>query len=108
MEDNVPLPQSYQRFQEKFAEVWKAYDQLGAAVHAAGPLDGKTRELVKLGIAIGSQHEGAVHSHTRKALDAGATADEIRQVAVLTIPTIGFPGMMAALTWIEDVLQEKT
>jgi alkylhydroperoxidase/carboxymuconolactone decarboxylase family protein YurZ len=77
---------------------------LGAAVHAAGPLDEKTRALVKLGIALGSQQEGAVHAHVRKSLEAGASADEIRHVALLSIPTLGFPATMAALTWIEDVL----
>jgi AhpD family alkylhydroperoxidase len=98
------LPEPYKRFQEEYPEVWKTYDQLGAAVHHTGPLEEKTRELVKLGIAVGNQSEGAVHSHTRKALEAGATPPEIRQVVLLAIPTIGFPNMMAALTWINDVL----
>lgn len=98
------LPKSYLNFQEKYANIWQAYDQLGAAVHTAGPLDEKTRALVKLGIALGSQQEGAVHAHVRKSLEAGASADEIRHVALLSIPTLGFPATMAALTWIEDVL----
>jgi 4-carboxymuconolactone decarboxylase len=101
------LPAPYRRFQERYPELWKAYDQLGAAVHHAGPLDEKSCELVKLGIAIGNQSEGAAHSHTHKALDAGATAEEIRQVVLLSIPTIGFPNMMAALTWVEDILAEN-
>jgi 4-carboxymuconolactone decarboxylase len=101
------LPAAHQRFQEQYPDVWRAYDQLGAAVHHAGPLDEKTRELVKLGIAIGNQTEGAVHSHTRKALDAGAAADEIRQVVLLSMPTIGFPNMMASLTWVDDLLGEN-
>lgn len=98
------LPKPYEQFREQYAEVWNAYDQLGTAVHAAGPLDAKTRELVKLALAVGAQTEGALHSHTRKALEAGLTPAEIRQVAVLALPTIGFPRMMAALTWIDDVL----
>ena len=39
------LPKPYERFRKQYAEVWNAYDQLGTAVHAAGPLDAKTREL---------------------------------------------------------------
>lgn len=101
------LPTAHQRFQKQYPDVWRAYDQLGAAVHHAGPLDEKTRELVKLGIAIGNQTEGAVHSHTHKALDVGATSDEIKQVVLLSMPTIGFPNMMAALTWVDDILEEK-
>jgi 4-carboxymuconolactone decarboxylase len=101
------LPVAHQRFQQRYPDLWNAYDQLGAEVHHAGPLDDKTRELVKLGIAIGNQSEGAVHSHTHKSLDAGATAEEIRHVVLLSMPTIGFPNMMAALTWVEDILVEN-
>jgi alkylhydroperoxidase/carboxymuconolactone decarboxylase family protein YurZ len=102
------LPESYRAFQEEYAEIWQAYDQLGAAVHAAGPLDEKTRALVKLGLAIGSQQEGAVHAHVRKLLEAGASSDEIRHVALLAIPTLGFPATMAALTWLNDILDSES
>lgn len=98
------LPQPYLDFQQKYAEVWQAYDQLGAAVHAAGPLDEKSRALVKLALAIGVQREGAVHAHVRKLVELGVSAEEIRQVALLAIPTLGFPTTMAALTWIDDIL----
>ena len=101
------MPKPYDRFRKQYPEVWNAYDQMGVAAHAAGPLDAKTREVVKLALAIGAQLEGAVHSHVRKAVEAGVTPAEIRQVAVLALPTIGFPRMMAALTWIDDVLAKK-
>ncbi|RMF91862.1 MAG: carboxymuconolactone decarboxylase family protein [Nitrospinota bacterium] len=101
----VPLPEPYRRFQEEYAQVWRAYDALGSAAHGAGPLDERSRALVKLGIAIGAQHEGAVHSHVRKALDAGVSKDEIRHAALLAVTTLGFPAMMAALTWVEDMLK---
>jgi 4-carboxymuconolactone decarboxylase len=82
----------------------KAYETLGRATAEAGPLDAKTRELVKLAVAIGAGREGAVHSHTRRALDLGCSSDEIRHAVLLSTTTLGFPGMMAALTWTEDVL----
>lgn len=101
------LPNAYSKFMQEYPQVWEAYNDLGAAVHGQGPLDEKSRELVKLGIAIGIGSEGAVHSHTRKALGAGASHEEIRHVALLAIPTIGFPASMAALTWVEDILDPK-
>jgi len=67
----------------------------------------KTRELVKLGIAVGARFEGSVHTHARRALEAGASPEEIRQVVLLAIPTMGFPPMMAAMTWVDDVLKSK-
>ncbi len=82
----------------------KAYEALGEACAKAGPLDAGTRELVKLGMAIGGRLEGAVHSHTRRALQAGATPAQIRHVVALAAPTVGFPTTVAAFTWVEDVL----
>jgi 4-carboxymuconolactone decarboxylase len=99
------LPERYRDFKKEYQPVWEAYNRLGAAVHQQGPLDEKTRTLVKLGIAVGARMEGAVHSHTRKALNAGASPDEIRHAVLLAMPTIGFPGTMAALSWVEDQLE---
>jgi alkylhydroperoxidase/carboxymuconolactone decarboxylase family protein YurZ len=45
--------------------------------------------------------EVAVHSHTRRALAEGISKDELKQVALLAIPTLGFPQGVKALTWIE-------
>jgi AhpD family alkylhydroperoxidase len=98
------LPEAYRSFQNDFPDVWAAYDALGAACHGQGPLDTKTRQLVKLGMATALRSEGAVHSHARKALQAGATADEVRHVLLLAVPTIGFPATVAAMTWAHDVL----
>jgi len=56
-------------------------------------------------MAIGARLEGAVHSHTRRALEAGATAQEIYHVVLLGLTTLGFPHTIAALTWVEDDLK---
>jgi 4-carboxymuconolactone decarboxylase len=98
------IPSTHRRFREDYPEIARAYEELGEATQEWGPLDKKTRELVKLGVAVGNRHEGAVHSHTRRALDAGATPEEIRHAVVLALTTIGFPNMIAALSWVEDVL----
>jgi AhpD family alkylhydroperoxidase len=97
-------PRRFSAFLRDYPNVGDAYRSLGDATMEAGPLDKKTAQMVKLGIAIGSRHEGAVHAHTRKALDAGCTAEEIRHAAVLATTTMGFPNMMAALSWVDDVL----
>jgi alkylhydroperoxidase/carboxymuconolactone decarboxylase family protein YurZ len=100
------LPGRYLQFQKKYPEVFRAYDALGEATAKAGPLNDKVRSLVKLGIAVGGQMEGAVHSHTRRALEAGCSADEIRHVILLGTTTLGFPTMMKTLSWVDDVLQK--
>jgi AhpD family alkylhydroperoxidase len=102
------LPSAYRRFASEHPRITQAYEALGDATLADGPLDRKTCELVKLGIAVGGRLEGAVHAHVRRALDAGATADEIRHAIRLALTTIGFPSMMSALSWANDVLSPGT
>ena len=101
------LPARYLQFQKRYPEVFRAYDALGAATSNAGPLAPQTRALVKLAIAIGGQMEGAVHSHTRRAVEAGCAPEEIRHVVLLATTTLGFPTMMKAMSWVEDILLPK-
>jgi AhpD family alkylhydroperoxidase len=98
------LPSAYRRFAAERPRIAQAYEALSDATLTDGPLDRRAAELVKIGIAVGARLEGAVHSHVRRALEAGATPDEIRHAVRLGLTTIGFPGMMAALAWANDVL----
>ena len=98
------LPQPVEAFKDDYTEVWKAFTQLGDRCHKAGPLDEKTRRLVKLALAIGAGLEGGTHSAVRNALAAGIKPEEIKHVAVLGITTLGLPSTMRALTWIGDGL----
>lgn len=101
------LPKRYTKFFQRFPEVGESYRGLSDAVGAAGPLDPKTIELVKIGIAVGARMEGAVRSHVRKALEAGATPDEIRHAVLQATTTVGFPTMMAGLSWVDAILEES-
>lgn len=100
------LPKPYTDFREEFPAVAAAYDALGSAAHESGPLDDRTRQLVKLALAIGARQEGAVRGHTRRALALGLSRDEIMQVVLLSITTCGFSMAVAAYTWIRDALEE--
>ena len=100
------LPKVYEKFSNNFTEVFKDYKQLGQTCREAGPLDQKSQDLIKLGIAIGANSRGAVMSSTRKALESGATKEEIAHAALLSLTTTGFPNMIAALQWVDSVLEE--
>jgi alkylhydroperoxidase/carboxymuconolactone decarboxylase family protein YurZ len=100
------IPARYHQFVKSYPTVMQAVEALGEVTQSAGPLDSKTRALVKLAIAVGALREGAVHSHTRRALEAGCTPEELRHVGVLAITTIGFPSTMAAMSWVEDILRK--
>jgi alkylhydroperoxidase/carboxymuconolactone decarboxylase family protein YurZ len=98
------LPPYLQKIIGKYPAVWNAYGQLGAAAAEAGPLDERQERLVKLAIAVGAGLQGAVHSHVRRALAAGIPAEELVHVGLLAITTIGWPSAIAALSWIDEVL----
>ncbi len=102
IDDPEELPSAAGEFAEEHREVWEAYADLGEACSDAGPVADGTKRLVKLALAIGAGSEGAVHSHVRRGLDEGLSPEELKHVAVLSIPTIGFPRAIAALSWIED------
>jgi len=97
------LPSVAGQLAEEQPDVWEQYAALGKACSDAGPIDGEQKRLLKLAVAVGSQSEGAVHSHVRRALDEGIDPAALSHVAILSIPTIGFPQAMAAMTWIQDL-----
>ncbi len=102
--ESLPFP--YERFKREFPEIEKEYERLAKKCHTQGPLNERTRRLVKLGIAIGSESEGAVKSHTRRALALGISPKEIQHVVLLALTTIGFPKMIATLNWVHEVMEE--
>jgi alkylhydroperoxidase/carboxymuconolactone decarboxylase family protein YurZ len=58
----------------------------------------------KLALAIGASSEGAVHSHARRAIAEGIAPEQLKHVAILAIPTVGFPQAVRAMTWLEDII----
>jgi 4-carboxymuconolactone decarboxylase len=100
------LPQLYENFQQEYTSVWQAYQNLGAAAAQTGPLEIKMRELIKLGMSAATGQESAVHSHTHRALENGATWQEVEHAIVIGIATIGFPRTMAALAWAKAAIEQ--
>ena len=101
------LPEIYDMFSEEYPDIMVKFQQLGVVCRASGPLEEKVQNLIKLGIAIGANSQGAVRSHTRKSLDSGATPQEIIQTVILSLTTTGFPNMIAAMGWVKMVLDKE-
>jgi 4-carboxymuconolactone decarboxylase len=99
-------PKMYESLKARYATYMNAVESLGRAVRREGPLDEKTVQLVQLAASAAIRSEGAVHSHTRRALDAGAEPEEVRHALLLLTSTIGFPTVRAALSWADDILKE--
>jgi len=101
------LPQQYESMRKRFKKYFTAVDNLGKAARSAGPLDDKTAHLIQLGAAAAIRSEGSVHSHVRRALEGGATADEIYHAIIVLSSTIGFPTVSAAISWADDVIKKR-
>jgi alkylhydroperoxidase/carboxymuconolactone decarboxylase family protein YurZ len=96
--------ETYQRLRKQHPDYFDAVEALGKAVRKAGPLEQQVVQLVQLGAAAAIRSEGAVHSHVRRALEAGATAEQIHHALLSLTSTIGFPTVVAALSWADDVI----
>lgn len=99
------LPKHFMKMQERYGEVMDKLGALGDATDKAGPIDAKTAHLIQIAAAAVLKSEGAVHSHTRRAMKAGATPEEIRHAVMLMLPTVGYPTVAAAMSWVDDVLE---
>ncbi|MEN8257179.1 MAG: carboxymuconolactone decarboxylase family protein [Thermodesulfobacteriota bacterium] len=100
----IPSKQ-YNKLKERHPKFMEALEELGKAAKQAGPIDEKTAQLIQLAAATANRSEGAVHSHTRRALEAGASSEEIYQAILLLTSTVGFPNVTAALSWAGDVIE---
>ena len=99
-------PRRVEDFASTYPELWEAFSRLGDHCHEAGPLDERTRRLVKVALAVGAGLEGGTHSAVRHALESGFTQEEIEHVAILAITSLGWPASFRALTWIRDALPD--
>ncbi len=99
----TPYPEWYDSIKREYTEFMQAVESLGIATRKQGPLDEKTINLIQLAAAAAIRSEGAVHSHTKRAVAGGATPEEITHAIIVLTSTIGFPNVSAALSWVKDV-----
>ena len=100
------LPAPYIKFQERYPELAADFEALGRKCRDLGPLGGRDVLLVKLGMAVATGSRGGIKSQARRGLEAGLSPAEVRHAALLALPTIGFPAMVAAMGWIDEALDE--
>jgi 4-carboxymuconolactone decarboxylase len=100
-------PKNYVMLQKKFSGLMKAHEDTGRLAKEAGPIDTKTANLIQLAACVAMRSEGGVHSHARRAIQAGASKDEVFHAVALLINTVGFPAIAAAFSWIKDIGAKK-
>ena len=101
------VPRTFQRVTERFPGIADAHEATGKAGDGAGPLGRKTVELVKIGVCVGAGLESALKSHVRRALQHGASREEVEQVIALGVNPVGFPRAVMAWQWATEQMDAE-
>jgi len=82
-------------------DTMKAFSTLAQAALAVKALDGKTKELLALGIAVAIRCDGCVAFHAEAAVKQGATRDEVMETMGMAIYMGAGPSVMYAAQAVE-------
>jgi AhpD family alkylhydroperoxidase len=94
-------------FMSNHPDIYKAYQEYGKQIHTeGGPLDEKTRWLIKIAISATRGYAFALQTHINKALAAGCSKEEIKHTILLIAPSVGFPRMMESLLVFREMFEE--
>ncbi len=95
-----------ERLREIAPDVATAFRGLREAADAYGPLDAKQIELTLLAGFAATENEGGFRVHCSRAIEAGATLQEIEQVVILLLgTTLGLAPAVQTLGWVHDELK---
>lgn len=83
-----------------------AFMHLLEACDSPDKLDAKTKELISIGIALVVHCEHCVVYHGYKALEAGATRQEIMEAAMVAVTMGAGPAMTMVATILQETLDE--
>src|SRR6478609_11964818 len=77
-------------------EVMKAFSNIANAALATKALDGKTKELIALGISVAIRCDDCIAFHAKAALKQGASREEIMEALGMAIYMGAGPSVMYA------------
>lgn len=87
----------FTQLKKEFPEIYAGHEALGKEIHEnSGPLNEKSRWLIKIAVSAACNHKRALETHIRKAKAAGVTDEEVTHALLLVIQTAGFPTFMKA------------
>ena len=97
----------FEVFANTFPEVTQAYRAMKSAYGAAGPLDERTKQLIQVAIMVSIGSEGGTRDHVGFALDAGASAEEVRQAVLMVLGPAGMSCTSTGLAWANEVIASR-
>ncbi|MCL5124174.1 MAG: carboxymuconolactone decarboxylase family protein [Deltaproteobacteria bacterium] len=100
----MDLPEIFTKFVEDHGDIADKFKEISDLCSKVGKLGSQSQHLVQLGVSIGAGSVGAVKSHARRALEAGLSKEDLVQATLLSATTVGFPAMIAAYSWVQEVI----
>lgn len=95
------LSQALKEVRTGSSEPMKAFSSLARAALEPKALDGKTKELLALAIAVAIRCDGCIAFHAEAAVKQGATRDEIMETMGMAIYMGADPSVMYAAQAVE-------
>ncbi len=101
MESQLDLNRERTELRDKYVsllpETLQAEIKVGEIAYADGALSAKQKRLIALGIALGRGCRNCILGQTEKALEAGASVDEILETTGVAVAIGGTMGMAESL-----------
>ena len=94
------------KVKETSGEQVQAFMNLLGKCDKEGKIDVKTKELISIGIALVIRCKYCIVFHTYKALEAGATKEEIMEAAMVAVTFGAGPSMTYTSTLLQDCIEE--
>ncbi|MFC3192618.1 carboxymuconolactone decarboxylase family protein [Marinicella sediminis] len=104
-EHYAELNQWMEHLGQAMPEVMQGFGALHEASIKPGALDGKTKELIALGIAITVRCDGCITYHVHDAMVAGASEAEIAETVAVAILMGGGPSVVYGIEAMQAVEQ---
>lgn len=87
----------FTKLKQDYPAIYEKHEELGRYIHEqGGPLDERTRWLLKLVASAAGGHQRSLETHILKSRETGVSEEEIKHAILLLIPTCGFPSFMEA------------
>lgn len=90
------IMKSFAEFRKLSPDELKEFADFLNLIESPGKLDSKQKELIALGIGITSHCRWCIAYHVKKAIDAGATKEELIEAAWVAVLMGGGPALMYA------------
>ncbi len=102
------MPDFWQKMEALEPELTAKATGLRDYVFAEGALPRRTKELIYLGMCCATRFHDGIRIHAQRALEQGATAEEVYEAIALSIVCAGIPAFREAVNTVRQLIWPTT